>query len=208
MTIHVTRGPQHSPVANALVDLSRETDYTFHRVDGTKGYVIGGYSTWLQTNSNGVASAGLGIGNYGLRLVAGDWQEERKLQVTTDKPVSVAFDKPWLDKRTIAGQLFRDNAPYKPSKGTRIRAWLTEEDDGLPHPVRPPVLSEPAVSPDGRFEIAIDARTVSVLAVDPERRLSGYARLQQNDSVLRLALAPMAIYHGVLVDGKKQPALR
>ena len=205
LTVRVTRGPQHQPVANAWIDLGKKTEFTFRHADGKKSSPDGGGMTWLQTNSNGVASAGLGKGKYTLRLIAGDWQEERTLQVTTDKPVSVDFDKPWLDKRQIVGQLFRENAPYKPSKGTRIRAWLTEEDNGLPHPVRPPVLSEPAVSPDGRFEIAIDARTVSVLAVDPERRLSGYARLQQNDSVLRLALAPMAIYSGVLVDGKKQP---
>jgi hypothetical protein len=61
------------------------------------------------------------------------------------------------------------------------------------------------VSPDGRFEIAIDAREVSVLAIDPEQRLSGFAHLHQADSTVNLALVPTAIYSGVLVYGNRQP---
>src|SRR5262249_33145129 len=56
LTVRVTRGPQHQPVANAWIDLNRETEFTFRRADGTKGNAVGGGSTWLQTHSNGIAS--------------------------------------------------------------------------------------------------------------------------------------------------------
>lgn len=205
LTVRVTRGPQHQPVANAWIDLNKETEFTFRHADGTKTPALGGGSTWLQADSNGVASAGLGKGKYRLRLGAGDWQEEQSFQVTANQPVSVRFDKPWLDKRKIAGRLFRDNAPHKPSKATTIRVWPSEEENGRRRPVRAQELSEPVVSPDGRFEITIDAREVSLLAIDPEQRLSGFAHLHQADSTVNLPLVPTAIYSGVLVDEKRQP---
>lgn len=140
-----------------------------------------------------------------MRLSTGDWQEERTIQVTTEKSISVDFDKPWLDKRKIAGRLLRDNAPYKPSKATIIRAWPTEEENGRMRPVRAQDSAEARVSPDGRFEIAIDARELSVLAVDPEQRLSGFARLHQADSTVNLSLVATAIYSGALIDERGKP---
>ena len=79
LIVRVTRGPEREPVVNAWVDLKSMgavnwTDKsTGVKISGTSG----GVNTWLTTDADGVARAGVGKGEHVLRLSSGDWNEER-----------------------------------------------------------------------------------------------------------------------------------
>ena len=80
LIVRVTRGPEREPVVNAWVDL--KSMGTVNWTDKSTGVKIsgtaGGVNTWLTTDADGVARAGVGKGEHVLRLSSGDWNEERK----------------------------------------------------------------------------------------------------------------------------------
>jgi hypothetical protein len=91
LMVRVTSGPKHEPVFNAVVHLERlggvnSTDDSGKPRSGTRGV-----PTWLTTNANGVARAAVATGAYELRL--SNWNEVRKVHVTSEKPVDVEFHR-------------------------------------------------------------------------------------------------------------------
>jgi hypothetical protein len=68
-----------------------------------------------------------------------------------------------------------------------------------------PLEFKPEVRADGSFEVLVDAETLSVFAIDPERRRSGFAVIDQGDSEVELAMEPLASFDGTLLDDEGQP---
>ena len=53
-----------------------------------------GIGSWLRTDEDGVARAGAARGKYEVRMASGDWDEERTIVVSSDRPVEVVFHRP------------------------------------------------------------------------------------------------------------------
>ena len=134
LKVRVTRGPQRDPVANAWVDLGTKAEVNWTDGTGKKRSGMGGASTWLTTDADGVARASVGKGNQQLRLASGDWNEERTIKVTSEKPVEVEFHRAWIGEQRITGRLMLDGKPYTPSPTLMARVWV-------PQPHRLPLAS-------------------------------------------------------------------
>ncbi len=61
-----------------------------------------------------------------LRLTSGDWNEERTIKVTSEKPVEVEFHRAWIGKQRITGRLMLDGKPYTPSPTLMARVWVPQ----------------------------------------------------------------------------------
>ena len=105
LTVRVTRGPRRDPVAKAWIDLTSRAEVKWTDGSGKKKSGMGGAGTWLVTDADGVARAGVGKGNHELRLSSGNWNEERTFQVTSEKPLEFEFHRPWIGQRRITGRL-------------------------------------------------------------------------------------------------------
>jgi hypothetical protein len=132
-------------------------------------------------------------------LSSGDWNEERKVQVTSSKPVQVEFHRPWNGSRRISGRLTLSGAPYAPSPTLVARAWGPKTSDLFPPAFRPVVQN------NGSFEIAFDAESVSMLFIDRDQQLSGVAQRAHDDAKIDVTMEPTATHSGTLVDDNAQP---
>jgi RNA polymerase sigma factor (sigma-70 family) len=195
LIVRVTRGPEREPVVNAWVDLKSmgQVNWTDKSTGVKISGTAGGAQTWLTTDADGVARAGVGKGEHVVRL--------RQIQVTSDKPVEVEFQRSWNGKRRITGRLMFDGAPYTPSPTLVARAWRT------PHPLlRFPTLAfEPVVHPNGSFEVAFDAESASLFFVDRDQQRSGFAKKVHGDTDVDVTLEATATYSGTLLDDNAQP---
>ena len=199
LTARVTRGPRRDPVANAWVELSSRGEVAYIDAKGEKRTGSGGVSGWLTTDAKGVVRAGVGKGNHELRLSSGSWKEERAIKVTSTEPIEVEFHRPWQGDRRITGRLMLDGAPYTPSPTLVARAWT-------PQSPAMPLQFEPKVHPDGTFQVAFDAESLSLFFIDREKQRSGFARIGQGDSTVEVTMeAATASYSGVLLDENAQP---
>jgi RNA polymerase sigma factor (sigma-70 family) len=199
LTVRVTRGPTREPLANAWVNLCARGTVSWKDGLGKKRSGTAGVRTWLTTDSNGVAHAGVGRGKQELRLTSGDWNEEQTVEVTSEKPIEVDFHRAWSGKRRITGRLMEGAAPFKPSGSLVARAW-TPRDQLLP------LVFEPVIHPDGTFEVALDAESATLFFIDNIQKLSGFAERVSGDTNIDVTMNEMASYHGKLVDENAQLA--
>jgi hypothetical protein len=201
LTVRVTRGPRHDPVANAWVNLSSRGYVTWTDGTGKQRSGSSGVRRWLRTDADGLARAGVGKGDHNLRLSSGDWNEEQDVKVTSEKPVEFAFHRDWMGERRVAGRLMLDGEPYSPSPALVARAWATRSRvSGL----LPPAF-EPVVHPDGTFEVAFDAESASLFFVDRDRQRSGFVERVRGDGAVDVNMEPTATYGGILLDENGQP---
>ncbi len=148
--------------------------------------------------AEGLVQAGAARGQYNVRLAAGDWNEERKIVVSSDKPVEVEFHRAWQGERQVSGRLIDDGKPFQPSPKLVARAWS-------PRARTLPPTFQPEVKPDGTFQVAFDAETLALFFSDPAKRRSGFAQLGLEESSVELKMVAMATYSGTLLDEKGQP---
>jgi hypothetical protein len=200
LTIRVIRGPQRDPVVNSWLELGTIADVNWTDGTGKKQSGRGRVSTWLTTDANGVARAGVGKGQQQLRLSSGAWSEERTITVTSEKPVEVEFYRAWAGRQRVTGRLSSDGARYVPSPTLVARAWV-------PQPVgQIPLAVEPEVQPDGSFDVKFDAVCVSLFFIDRDRQKSGFAERVPGDADVELNMEPMtATYSGTFLDENAQP---
>jgi hypothetical protein len=198
VTVRVTRGERHTPVDDAWVELGGRGEVKWVDANGHDRRGRAALRSWLTTDGKGVVQAGAARGEYNVRLVAGDWNEERPIAVSSDKPVEVEFHRAWQGKRQVTGRLIDDDKPFRPSARLVARAWS-------PRPRTLPPSFQPAVKPDGIFRVAFDEETLALFFSDPEKRRSGFARLGVEESSVELKMVAMATYSGTLRDEKGQP---
>ena len=196
LAVHVTRGPQHAPVAGAWLYLRQDRSFSWKDARGQHHSAQGGVESGLETDENGTALFPVGKGTHSVYLLSGSWREERSVDVSSTKPLSVDFDRSWSDKRTISGQLTVKHKPHKRGPATVVRAWSTKD---------PSLSGEGVVLPDGRFTVAVDAEDAQVFAFDSGERLCGAHHSGPADSKIDLELAPLGAYSGVVVDANGKP---
>lgn len=198
VTVRVTRGPNHDPVVDSWVESSSEGDVEWIDSSGSKRNGHSGVHNWLKTGADGEARTGVGRGKQKFRLSSGKWAEEKTIDVAADEPVVVEFHRGWVGDRRVTGRLTLDGALYEPSLPVAARAWTPER----PYEA---LASEPAVRPDGTFEVAFDAENVSLLVVDTKKRRSGFAHIGPGDANIDLPMLATATYSGTLLDESAQP---
>ena len=198
LTIRVTRGPKREPVANSLVWIHTNTNFTWTNPTGERRSATGGTGFWTRTDAEGGAHAGVGRGKQLVRLSLESWNEEQTIEITSDQPRMVEFYRPWVGRRRVDGRLTDGTDPYPPTPTLTARAWLTQ----LHHQ---PERIDLTVGPDGSFTIERDAATFQILAIDSERQRAGFAKIGPETATVDLALQPTATYGGTLVDEDNQP---
>jgi hypothetical protein len=196
LTVRVTRGPQHEGVAGAWVTLRSEKFFSWKDASGKHHNANGGPQNGAQSDANGIAHFAVGKGQYDLFMIVGKWIEQRKIEVSSDQPVTVAIDRPWTDKRMISGRLTVHGKLHRRGPATVVRAWS---------PKRPDISGEGVVQPDGRFSLGIDADDAYVFVVDSRERLSTAASVGPAQSTIDLDLLPMGSASGVVVDEQGKP---
>jgi hypothetical protein len=193
LAVRVTRGPDHQPVENTFVQLETERDFKYTGDAGERGNASGSVRCWLLTDAEGVARVGVGRGEQKVSLSAGEWTEERTLDVKSPDPIEVDFYRPWIGKRKITGDLVDADQPFSPSPASTIMAWTTRSP-------RMPLQHAPRLLDQGKFELEFDAEHASLLFLDPEQKRSGSLEIGPQDSSLTLKLQPTATYGGTLLD--------
>jgi RNA polymerase sigma factor (sigma-70 family) len=199
LTVRVTRGPQHDPIANAQIELSDQGQVAWTDNTGKKHTGTAGATTWLTTDSSGVARAGIGKGKHRLNLTAGIWYDNRTLDVTSQKPIEIEFHRPWKGEQRVTGKLLLEGAPHTPSPTLVAYAWAPTSDGSVPH------TFEPLVHADGTFEVTFDAESISILFVDRDQEKSGFIERIRGDAQVEVHLDETGTYSGTLVNDGGQP---
>ena len=196
LSLHVTRGPQHKPVAGAWIFMQPLRSFTWTDASGHRQNDGGGATYGGETDEHGTVEFPVGPGRWNVSMISGKWIEQRRVNVSSDQPVTVAIDRPWNDKRTISGRLTLGGKPHRRGPATVVRAWS---------PQRPEISGAGVVEPDGRFTVGIDADDTFVSAVDSRERLSTAASVGPAQSTLDLDLLPMGSASGIVVDEQGKP---
>ncbi len=198
LTVRVTRGAGRVPVADAWVEVGSRGEVKW--VDPSGKTQTGSASThcWLRTDGKGVARAGAGRGQFKVRLSEGNWDEERTIVVSSDKPVEVAFHRPWEGERRVTGRLLVDGKPFEPSRTLVAAAW-EPRDRFLP------TKFKPLVNADGTFQVTFNAENLTLLFRDPEQRRSGFAQVDLDKSSVDVKMVTMAADSGTLLDDHGEP---
>jgi hypothetical protein len=196
--IRVNRGPEPTPVAGAWVEVGRSAEVQFVDRHGKSCTGSAGIRYWVRTDNQGIALAGMLPGVGQLRLSSTTWEVKCKVTVWPDRPHEVEFHRAW-PARNLVGRLISDNKRYTPSPDLEARAW-TSPGDG-----RPPSRCKVAVKPDGTFEITFDAEAVTLVFHDPDRRLSGFAKVPVETASVEVTMVGAAVYRGTVLDENGQP---
>jgi hypothetical protein len=197
LTVRVTRGLKHEPVAGASLEVAGgEDSMLWDQARRQTRLGLGGVLGRFYTDRDGRAQIAVCKGTHTIWLEAGDWQEDQTVEIAGDKPTSVEFHRPWAVKRTIPGRLLVHGRPHPGGTGTRVRAWNVSN---------PEVAADGVVDPNGRFTVKIDAPDVYVLAFDSQNRLSAAGRVGVKDATANLELIPTAPLSGVVVDSAGKP---
>jgi hypothetical protein len=197
LTVRVTRGLKHEPVAGAFLEVAGgEDSMLWQEARRQTRPGSGGAIGRLCTDRDGRAHIAVCKGTHTIWLEAGDWQEDQTVKIAGDKPASVEFHRAWAVKRTIPGRLLIQGRPYPGGPATRVRAWNVSN---------PEVAADGVVDPDGRFTVQIDAPDVYLLAIDSQKRLSAAGRVGVKDATANLELTPTASLSGVVVNSAGKP---
>ena len=201
LTVRVTRGSDREPVVNGWLDLGAMANLAWIDSKGKKQTGVGGVQTWLRTDADGVATASVGKGRHRLRLSDGDWTEECTINVTSEKPVEVAFHRAWKGKQRITGRLTKDGVAYVPSRSIVARAWSPQQPMGFL-----PLVFEPTIERDGTFTVDFDAQFVSLFFIDRDHERCGFVERVDGEERVAVTMEPMsAEYGGILRDENNQP---
>jgi Thioredoxin-like len=198
VTVRVTRGPSRDPVANAWVEVGGSTTVQWPHSSGRQITATPTIRSWLSTGANGLAHAGAGRGKFKVRVSSGAWDEEQTIVVSSEKPVEVAFHRPWQGDRQLSGRLTSEGKLFEPSPALVVRAWTISPR------FLPPELT-PEVKPDGTFKVVFDAENLSLVFSDPRKRRSGFAQVGLNESSLDVNMTATAVYSGTVLDERGHP---
>lgn len=199
VTVRITGGPKHEPVVGAWVDLQQQKDFSWIDAAGKKQRAGGSIGSWLKTDAEGMARGGVRKGAATVRISSGKWHEERQIRIDADEPVEIEFHRAWEGRRKVVARMTHDEAAYRPSEKLTIRAWTGQKRNEVATIHRPKVLD------DQTIEVEFEEQALSLLVIDHERQLSGFAKLGAEEDAMELQMQPSATYSGTLVDENEKP---
>jgi hypothetical protein len=208
LTVHATRGPKAEPWPGLFINATRSLDYKWTDSHGDTQQMNGGVVTRRTTDAKGMASFGVGRGQYQLEFWWDDSRSSQTVNITSHQPVSITFQQPasttayrsQFASRDVAGRMTERNKPRPPTPTTTLRAFSLGA--GL-HPAKVKML------PDGRFTVAAETAHVHIFGTDPKMGLNAFRYLAPAESTSDVALdfVPSAIYGGEVVDEKGKPVV-
>jgi len=198
VTIHLTRGADHDPVAGAAIIVGSPKAQVKYRVNGVTRTGSATVEKWVGTDADGRARTGAGVGEMNVRVVAGNWQEERKIPITSQEPVNVEFYRPWSGDRKLSVRLTLDAKAFPAPASLVTRA-------SSPRGNMMPLEFYPKVNADGTVQVSFDAASLSLLVVDGEKGYSGFATVGAEESEIEIALQPTATIGGTLLNAAGKP---
>lgn len=199
ISVRVTRGANREPVTDTFVQFSAERQFTYTHESGAKRGARGSLGYWALTDQNGVARGSAGTGALNISLNAGDWTDQKVVDVKSPDPLELEFHRPWIGKRQLNGQLTEAGQPFVPSPDAKLMAWTVVER-------RLPLDHAPKLANDGAFSLEFDADRATLLFLDAPRQRSGTLEVGPQDTSVNVKLKPTATYSGTLLDDEGQPA--
>jgi beta-lactamase regulating signal transducer with metallopeptidase domain len=193
LTVKVTKGPKSEPCPN--IDIYGERHQAVLWVDPKSAR-----HTWdgripfeLVTDAKGVAQLAVPPQSTKLHWCEldcriGAWPAWQSTDSKSKGPVTVTFHRPWLENRTLFGQMRYAGVVRPATPTTSVRAWT---DDGTPLPVE--------LYPEGWFAIAGNPEHAFIYIKDSQKGLNG-GRAGE--------LQPTGVYSGTVVDEGGKPVAR
>src|SRR5262249_3919445 len=105
LTIQATIGPDRKPLQDTYVSVGREIDSGWIDAKGNKRHGHHSLSDWIRTDEAGTVRCGLGRGKTRIIVAHENWREEKTVDVPSTAPITLAFHKPYEQRRQIRGQL-------------------------------------------------------------------------------------------------------
>ena len=99
VSVRVTRGRRHEPLADAWIDLRSVHSASRPGHQGPMTVSLHGKQAILYTNATGTARFFVGKGDYELYVAGDTWRECRTLSVTSNKPVLMELNRPSNEKQ-------------------------------------------------------------------------------------------------------------
>jgi hypothetical protein len=97
LSVRVTRGPGHEPIADTWINLSSLHEVFWNSGRGRSMVMQPGIRTGLYTDATGTARLFVGKGKHAVFFALKGWHEERPVTVTSSRPVLVEVDRPSND---------------------------------------------------------------------------------------------------------------
>ena len=169
------------------------------RRPGKKRNGMAGIGSWLRTDEDGVVRAGAARGKYDVRLAAGDWNEERTIAVTSDKPIDAVFHRPWV----------RPTPGHRPTVERRQTVRTVGRTD-VPRLVAArwvsaPPSSNPRSSPTARSRPRSTRRTSRCSSAIPTNGGAVPSSSARRTPPRTVNLVAMATYGGTVLDEDGKP---
>ena len=198
--VSVTRGADHQPVADAWIDVSMDKSFEWTDSTGEERRGTSGPSKWLKTDANGMARVGVGLGDVELRVDVGDWSEEKKFEVKSDKPIRFEFHRPWQGERVVTATI---EAPDTLSTNTKVLAWSVGELDSWDHSSREETAE---VKNPSTVEVKFDEKHLYLAVIDEANRRSGLVYFDPSQETKSIKLVDFAKhYSGQFLDENGKP---
>jgi len=127
LQVRVTRGASRQPVEEAWIHYAQRGRVEWTTPTGESRSGRAGVGSWMLTDHDGDARTGVGRGEVNVRLSAGDWREEKTINVSSAEPIQVEFHRAWIGDRIVSAQPTIDGSTYQPTESAVALAWTERE---------------------------------------------------------------------------------
>jgi hypothetical protein len=196
LTIQATIGTDRKPLQDTYVSVGREIDSEWIDARGAKRRGRHGLFDWIRTDEHGTVRCGLGRGKNRIMVTHENWREEKSIDVKSNEPITLAFHKPYEQRRQIHGQL---------AQAGRAGDFTGVKIVALEHEQKQPKAIEIPAAANGRFELSTDCQQVDFFALDAAGSLCGNASAAEAVSDVTIELRPTATYEGEVLGRKDSP---
>lgn len=209
VTVRVTDVESGQPVADVYVDLRQNKSFQWTAASGEKKSAMADVGSWVKTDYDGMVRGAVNPGKVTVRAYSKSWRDEKMIQVNADQPIEVAFQQkqePEIDRKVIA-RMTQDGTAYQPSKTWKVFAWTEpplEIGNGV-QVARVAPVHRPIIHDDNSIEVVFQEKSLTLLAIDRERNLCGYAKLEADGESMQIVMQPTASYTGTVLDQDGEP---
>jgi hypothetical protein len=195
LEIRATLGSQKIPLRDAFVQISRSVNSEWLDAAGERREGRYEIRHWIKTDAEGYIRTGLGRGSHVVTILDEKWQQEQKLAVDSDQPLSVRFHKPYEGKREIQGQLAI--LPVREASFADAKVVAVESPGKK--------VVDLGANANGEFLFSTDCPQVTFFATDKESDFCGTVIATETNNKVAIDLKPAASYEGKFVDAQGAP---
>ncbi len=209
LTVRVTDADNGQPVADVSIDLQQNKNFQWTAANGEEMHAMAEIGSWIKSDHDGIVRGAVNPGKVTVRAYSKSWREEKTIQVNAGQPVDVAFQQKQVreNDRKVIARMTQDGAAYQPSKTWKVFAW-TEAPLQIGSGVqvaRVAPVHRPIIRDDNSIEVVFQEKSLTLLAIDRERKLCGYAKLGTDGDSMQIAMQPTATCAGTVLDQGGEP---